>query len=259
MPWTTFDVPESVAKLSAELQALWVETANRALDEGYDDGQAIAVAWSVVNKTIGEQGWTPAVFWAYPLLRPGEYELAVGGTLAVTADTVKAVNSAIRRLYDLGQPVSLVYGHGSDMSVGLIPASFIEGGVLYGCLVFSDYYQTGLLTGTDGLSIEAYRNYSSAAYTEGEVYEMWPTAWAILGANEQPACPPGEPLAAMETPEAVTPVWLTARETAPIRGSEPHGKEAVAMDELRQELEALKVQAQEQADAAQQSLSVGWC
>jgi hypothetical protein len=245
MPWTFNDVPEAVQKLEPDMQVLWVETANKALDDGYDDGSAIAIAWSVVNKAIGAN-WYPAIYMSYPLLRPGNYELAKGGTLAVTADTLNAVHEAIGRLYNLGQPVSLVPGHGATWTVGIIPAARISEDVLYGCLVYDDGYKDGVTTGAYGLSIEAYRKYVSEAYTDGKEFELWPTSWAILGADEQPACPPGVPLIAAKEGNAET-VTFAVSEPAPIRGNEPQGKEAVEMDELRKELDALKVTASEQA------------
>ena len=239
MPWIDdSQLPETVQKLDGGLRSLWMDTANRAMDEGYDEVKAVAVAWAVINKARAGEGWMPAVYWKYPLMRPGTYELEQGGTLELDTATIASVDDALNRQYSLGQPCAIVYGHGSGQAEGLIPASMVEDSVLYGALVFNAWMNDGITTGTYGLSVEAYRDYSSDAYTGGATFPVWPVTWAVLGADVQPAVPPGEPLAAGQKPtEAVR--FTVKQETAPIRGAEPHGKEAEAMEELTKQIAAL--------------------
>jgi hypothetical protein len=102
--------------------------------------------------------------------------------------------------------------------------------------------------GVCGLSIEANRDYSSEAYTAGEVKRYWPTAWAILPAGEQPAVPPGQPLAATESKETPVRLYAASGAQAPDGGNSPDGKGDDGMDEMRERLEALEASQQEQAE-----------
>ena len=246
MPWDVSTVPEPVQKLLPEQQSVWVAVANKALDEGYEEAQAIAIAYSVANRMDGGE-----LVLNYPLWRPGKYVAAMGGEFEVTKDDCAQMADAINRLYSIGHPVALIDGHGSGETVGTIPAARMDGDVLRGAMVVDWWVASGVREGTFGLSVEANRDYSSDAYTGGETYRYWPTAWAVLPAGEQPAVPPGEPLAANEKNEK--PVRLYACETAPDRGDLPHGKEADTMD--TKELEARIAALEESKQATDQKVA----
>lgn len=202
MPWSTVNVPENVSNLAPELIQKWVMVANRALIEGYEESQAIAIAWSVVNRMQTSAGGsdcycepTPVVYWQYPLSKPGTYVAAVGGEFELTPDSIVCLQKAIEILYNLGQPVTLIEGHGSCYQIGTIPASMIdEDDVLRGCLVYDEWYDAGIRSGAYGFSVEAVLNYADPTYTNNEVFEIWPTAWALCPAGVMVAVPPGEPL-----------------------------------------------------------------
>ena len=241
MPWDSSSAPEPVQKLMPEQRAVWVEVANRSLDEGYDEGQAIAIAYSVAKRMDGCE-----LMLSYPAWRPGTYTAAVGGEFEVTREDCTQMGDAINRLYNLGHPVALINGHGSGDAVGIMPAARMDGDVLRAALVCDWWVAAGIREGTFGLSVEANRDYSSEAYTAGETYTYWPTAWAVLPAGEQPAVPPGEPLAAKEPDK---PVRLFAQEAAPDRGELPQGKEADQMDkEMEARLEKLEAAQTESAE-----------
>lgn len=236
MPWTFMDVPEAVDKLTPEQKQIWVRIANEALAEGYDETRSIAVAWSVVNTVKAEDGYYPAIYWRYPLLRPGHYVPASGPEFDVDAAGVAEMAEALNLRYSKGQPCSLIMGHDSDTTQGVIAATLADGDVCSAALVYMPWFDSGLRTGAYGLSMEAVQNYASEAYTDGRTFKLWPTAWAILPAGEQPACPPGQPLAAREQNGKTI---RLATVTAPIRGSEPQGKEAGVMEELTKQIAAL--------------------
>lgn len=44
MPWTSRNYPESLKNFRAEVRSKAVEIANALLQEGYDEGKAIAIA-----------------------------------------------------------------------------------------------------------------------------------------------------------------------------------------------------------------------
>lgn len=246
MPWTIDTVPGSVPDLPLDQRGVWVRVANDALESGYDEAAAIAIAWTVVKNMQAWGGLEPSIIMDYPLARPGVYTAAVGGEFEIKPDDVQMLAEAINRLYELGKPVALIDGHGSGDYCGFIPAARVEGDALRGALVIRDWYMwTGISTGAFGLSMEANVDYTSEAYTGGETFPYWPTAWAVLPAGEQPAIPAGEPIAAAEAPR---PVRLYAAEQAPAGGNSPTGKGDEQMDELKEKLAQLEAAQQEQAD-----------
>lgn len=44
MPWTKDDYPDSLKNFTAEVRNKAIEIANALLDDGYDEGRAIAIA-----------------------------------------------------------------------------------------------------------------------------------------------------------------------------------------------------------------------
>lgn len=217
-----------------------------AIEAGYSEEQAEAIAsmYAMRSETGAE------LILDYPAWHVGSYEAAVGGKFDVTDSDIDQMADAINRLYELGHPVALIDGHGSGIALGVMPAAMVDSdGVMRSALVASWSVANDIRAGVYGLSVEALKDYSSEAYTGGEVYAYWPTAWAVLPAGEQPAVPPGQPLAASEDNGPKT-VRLYAHETAPTRGESPHGKEAEQMDtkELEAKLESLEAASLETAE-----------
>lgn len=241
MPWDISTIPEPVQKLEPDQQAVWVEVANRAMDEGYDEAQAIAVAYTVANRMAGGE-----LVLNYPAWRPGKFVAAMGGEFEVEREDCAQMADAVNRLYTLGHPVSLISGHGSGDVVGVMPAARMDGDVLRAAMVVDWWVASGVREGTFGLSVEANRDYASDAYTEGEMFAYWPTAWAVLPAGEQPAVPPGEPLAAEEKKEK--PVRLYAQETAPEGGVSPIERGQDMSAELEGRIEKLEAAQAEKAE-----------
>ena len=235
MPWTVTEVPPGVEKLDPEKVDAWVTVANKALDEGYDDGHAIAIAWAVVNRMESSGS---SVAFNYPAFRPGTFTASVGGEFDVEPEDVDNMAEAVNKLYSLGHPVAMIDGHGSGSAIGIMPAARVEDGVMRACVVGDWWAVDGIKQGVYGLSVEAMRDYSSEAYTGGETFKYWPTAWAVLPAGEQPAVPPGEPIAAKE-PEH-KPVRLYAQEQAPPGGASPNERGQVMDKEIEARIEALE-------------------
>lgn len=189
------DIPENVAKLSGDLIQTWKGISDRATVEGFGESQATAIAWTVVNRMqAAGTSDTPVVYWGYPLASPGTYMAQVGGEFEETPQNISGLQRAIDILYNKGQPVALIEGHGSGVEFGSIPAARMDGDVLRGALVYDSWYDQGIRSGTYGFSIEGQFNYTDPAYTDAEVFSIWPTAWALCPAGVMVAVPPGEPL-----------------------------------------------------------------
>lgn len=254
MPWSIGEVPESVEKLSGDAQVAWVKTANRAIEEGYEEGQALAIAWTVAKKV--DAGEMPDVIYNYVPWRPGRFRAAVGGEFDIEPDDVDDVCYAVNHLYSLGVPLKLMSGyHGLDgqkpYPVGLMPAARVrDDGKMASALVGDKFHMEDVRQGVRTLSIEADREYQSPAYTGEKTFNYWPTAWAILPEAVQPGVPPGEPVAAAEDENHIR---LCASETAPDRGDLPHGKEADTMD--TKELEARIAALEESKQATDQKVA----
>lgn len=56
MPWTKNDYPPSLKNLMAPVRNKAVEIANALLDEGYDEGKAIAIATSKAEEWGANRG-----------------------------------------------------------------------------------------------------------------------------------------------------------------------------------------------------------
>ena len=244
MTWDLSTVPEKVQKLASYEQARWIEAANAAIEHGYAEAQAQAIGYAQVNRLDG------VAIMDYPAWRPGTYTAAIGGEFEVTVDDLHQMAGAINRLYALGHPVTLIDGHGSPTALGTMPAARVDGDVLRVACVSEWMTAAGIKEGAFGLSVEAMKDYASEAYTDGETYRYWPTAWAVLPAGEQPAVPPGEPLAATEPEQK--PVRLYAQETAPEGGasSTERGHDMSTELEARiEKLEAAQVESTEKITA----------
>ena len=210
---------------------------NEAIQAGYPEELAEIIATVVMGRL--ERGEGAEYILNYPAFRPGSFSAQVGGDIEITTAEVEKTSEAVNKLYQLGQPVALIDGHNSSDALGVIPASYVDADSVMRAALIGDWYALdGILNGTSGLSIEAIRNYSSDAYTDGEEYPFWPTAWAVLPAGQQPAIPPGEPIAAADDNDK--PVRLYAHEQSPERGVDPHGKGDAEMTDLEKRIEALE-------------------
>ena len=240
-------IPEGAEKLTGDAQMAWVKTANEALDEGYDEIAAAAIAWTVAKK-VNADDYSPDVIYNYPAWRPGKYIAAMGGEFEVEQPDIADMAEAINRLYELGHPVALIDGHGSGRALGSMPAARVDGEVLRSACIVDWMTASGIREGTYGLSVEANKDYNSEAYTGGKEYRYWPTAWAVLPAGEQPAVPPGEPIAAKDETK---PVRLYAHETAPDGGVSPDERGQIQMEELKELKGRLEVLEAAQAESSE--------
>lgn len=50
MPWTKSDYPDSMKNLTAKTRNKAIDIANTLLDEGYEEGRAIAIGISTAEK-----------------------------------------------------------------------------------------------------------------------------------------------------------------------------------------------------------------
>lgn len=239
-------IPDSVMKLGANEQGAWKVVFDKALTEGYDAEKAEAIAWSFVNRGRGIPEYLSQenlpIYWRYPLARPGTFEPETGGQLTLGMPEVLDLAEALNTLTKVGKTCSLIAGHGSEFSLGSIPAAMIEGEVCYGCLVYDMGWDSGIRTGAYSLSMEAQRDFGDPAYTGGKTFSIFPTAWAVLPANVLPALPPGQPLAASGKKENTVRVRLAIG--APDRGITPQGKEADGMDPKELEVKIATLEAE---------------
>lgn len=144
----------------------------------------------------------------YKLLEPGDYHPS-SGPITLTAEDVQDFVDCINIKASLGVPVGIKYTHMTGthgvavIPVGLCRKAWLVGDKAYGDLeiemdaIYQGEVVSSVETIATGLekkilqgSMEAYRNYTSKAYTGGRKFGLWVTAWAILPTGEQPAIPP---------------------------------------------------------------------
>jgi hypothetical protein len=219
---------------------------DEALAAGYDEIQAKAIEQTIANRLKG--GESAECLLNYSAWHEGNYIAAQGGDFTVAPADVSQTARAVDIKYRVGVPAGLKDGHYSKIALGTMPAARVDENNKMRAAIVGDWMTiNGLRNGTLTLSIEADRDYSSEAYTAGEEFKYWPTAWAVLPVGEQPAVPPGEPLAASE--ETKKPVRLYAHETAPDGGicPEERGRDTMTPDEMTKKLADIEAA---QGDAA---------
>ena len=147
----------------------------------------------------------PRILKHYKVLSPGTYSPSPK-EITITAQDVQDYVDAVNIKEKLGVPVSIKYMHRDGIQsipIGKQVNAVLEGDSAYADLVLSMNAEfDGVVMATieqmaSGLqdqilqgSMEAYPGYSSPAYTGDRVFGVWPTAWAVLPAGEQPAVPP---------------------------------------------------------------------
>jgi len=207
----------------------------------------------------------PRILKHYKVLSPGTYSPSPK-EITITAQDVQDYVDAVNIKQKLGVPVSIKYMHRDGVKsipVGKQVNAVLEGDSAFADLVISmDAEFDGVVMATisqmvDGLqdqilqgSMEAYPGYSSPAYTGERVFGVWPTAWAVLPAGEQPAVPPR--LIAGES--EISLIRITGAPTRGIslteRGQEMTLEEALKMiADLKGQLAELKKSKAEESNA----------
>ena len=147
----------------------------------------------------------PVTIKHYKVLSPGTYSPSPQ-EIIITANDVQDYVDAVNIKEKLGVPVAIKYMHRDgvqSIAIGKQINAVREDDNAFVDLVFTmDAEFDGVVMATvdqmvSGLqdqilqgSMEAYPGYSSPAYTGKRVFGIWPTAWAVLPAGEQPAIPP---------------------------------------------------------------------
>lgn len=207
----------------------------------------------------------PRIIKHYKVLSPGTYS-PHPKEVTITAQDVIDFIDAVNKKQELGTPVAIKYAHRpgiSSIPVGKLVNGIIEGVDGYADIEISmnaefdgvvmatiDQIITGLESQILQGSMEAYQKYKSEAYTGDRTFGLWPTAWAVLPAGEQPAVPPK--LIAGESE-----ITLVCISGAPMRGDSPTERgqtmtleEAIAMiATLKAEIAELKKAAADESNA----------
>lgn len=147
-----------------------------------------ATASAMYAGLIGQEGFLLA---NYPILQIGTYEPSGGQKFTVTESVLQGMLHALNRMVEIGKPLALLLGHDAPQNGGyVIGGDRVEDGTLYAHLYGDEFLIKGIRAGLFGLSMEAMRDFQDTAYSgDTETYEIWPSAWAALPANEIPACP----------------------------------------------------------------------
>ena len=201
----------------------------------------------------------PVTIKHYKVLSPGTYSPSPQ-EIIITANDVQDYVDAVNIKEKLGVPVAIKYMHRDgvqSIAIGKQINAVREDDNAFVDLVFTmDAEFDGVVMATvdqmvSGLqdqilqgSMEAYPGYNSPAYTGERVFGLWPTAWAVLPAGEQPAVPPK--LIAGESE-----ISLICISGAPIRGDGliERGQD-MTLEEALKEIATLKAEIAELKKAA---------
>lgn len=247
MPYKNIsELPAEVKEnLTTEQQQAFLGAFNSAIEEGKTEEEAFKIGYAAAKNIKAAES---RMIRHYKVLSPGKYSPSPE-PIEITAEDVQDFIDAVNIKHELGVPVAIKYAHRDGlmaipvgrMSNGkvengegfvdlevLIPAEY-DGIQVASINQICDGLERGILQG----SMEAFRKYQSEAYTGKRVFGIWPTAWAVLPAGEQPAVPPKK-IAAGESMV----IRLTG---APQRGNSPteRGQE-MTLEEALKEIARLK-------------------